>query len=111
MGVRKARRRQPQDCGISSWTLDGIEEELMVVLLVDPRGIGQQGQQVGSAVRKGTDTRVVSQPAVQIGGPRPRPVVERGVIAQRCRRHIAKDVAVETVKDAEPSRARRPAAR
>ena len=50
LGWRQARARQPEQRGVPAGPLDGVQEQLVVVLAVDPAGVGEQRQQVGAAV-------------------------------------------------------------
>ena len=64
----EARRGQPEDGAVATGALDGVEEQLVVVLPVDPRRVGQQGQQVVPAVGgAGRASGVVGQPGVLVG--------------------------------------------
>jgi hypothetical protein len=75
----------------------------VVVLAVHPRRVGQQGQEVVTAVRRGGQgAGVVGQARVLVGGSGQGPAVERGVLAEGHGRHVAEDGAVEAVEDAQP---------
>ena len=99
--ARQAGTGQPQQCGVRARADHGVEEQLVVVLAVDPAGRAQQRQEIGLAVVGRRQRRC------QRRGDRglARPVVERRVVGERRRRHVGQDRPVQTVADAQPSAA------
>ena len=109
---RQAGGGQPEHGGVPARAVHRVEEELVVVLAVDPRRVRQHGQDVGPAVvGRGQRPGVVGRPGLVVAGLGQRPVVERGVLAEGDGRDVAQHLAVEAVEDAQAARARRRAAR
>ena len=104
-GQRPARRLpgervlQLEHGGLVTGPGDGVEEELVVVLAPDPRGVEGRGQQVGSAVarRFGSARRELPR----CGRWCQRPVVAGGVLVQRSGGDVGQHLAVEAVEDAQ----------
>ena len=95
-----ARCGQPQEGGVAARSDHGVQEQLVVVLPVDPRGVHEQGQQVGSAIRRWRHRRRVIQPAGgEIGRLDHGPLVSRGVVVKGRRRDVGEHLAVPTVQD------------
>ena len=89
---------QPQQRGVAARSDHRVQEELVVVLAVDPARRAQQRQQVGAAVvRRGDRCRRHG------GGRLARPVVERGVVGERGGRDVGQHRPVEAVADAQPA--------
>ncbi len=101
---REARRGEPEHGAVAAGALDRVEEQLVVVLTVDPRRVGQQGQDIVSAVRRGRKCPgIVGQAGVLVGGTGERPAVEGSVLAQGDGGDVAEDGTVEAVEDAQPT--------
>ncbi len=82
-GVRQARPRQAQQRGVAARADDRIQEELRVVLAIDPRGVDQEVQQV--VVRRSDRfviARVIGVDRLEARGAHHRSVVERGLVGQ-----------------------------
>ena len=92
--------------GVAARALDGVEEELVVVLAEHPRGVQSSAEQVGGDVVR---RRRAGRRSASAGGPvgrlLHRTVVERRVGVERGGRDVGEHLAVEPVEDAEPARA------
>ena len=88
---------QPQHRGVVARADHRVQEELVVVLPVDPGGVGQQAEQVRPAVvGDRADVGVVVGGA---GRPVLGPVVQGGGVVERRRGHIGQHLAVPPVED------------
>ena len=92
---------QTQQGRVTSRSDHGVQEELRVVLAVDPRRVEQQTQDVLGDVARHVARRVVRDDGVEIVGTLDRPFVERGVVGQRGGRHFGENLAVEAVANTE----------
>ena len=85
--------------GIVARTYNRVQEELVVVLPVDPGWIGQQVKQVSTGI--GRRRKVVGRRARWLARLGLGAVVERGVLVQRGGWHVGQHLAVEAVQDAQ----------
>ena len=105
LGGRKARAGQAEHRRVPARSADRVEEELVVVLTVDPRRVGEQREEVFAAVgRRVERARIVGRPRLVVGGSAQWALVTRRVLAQCGGGHVAEDLATETVDDAQPPR-------
>ncbi len=102
LGHRQTRSGEAQQRGVAARPDDGIQEELRVVLAIDPRRVDQKVQQV--VVRR-TDRFVVGwivgDDGVEVHWSRHRSVVQRCLVGQRTRRHLGEDLTVEALAHAQ----------
>ncbi len=91
---------QPEHGGIATGTVHRVEEELVVVLAVDPRRIRHHGQDVRPAiVRRGQRPGVVGRPGLMVTRLGHGPVIERGILTEGHRGDVRQHLTVEPVED------------
>ena len=101
---------QPQDGGVATRAVDGVEEQLVVVLAPDPRRVGDVGQrqhpeQLGTEVGAGREpllqgrTGVGGDERVLVCRPGHGPVVDRAV-AEALGRHVGQQLVTAAVEQA-----------
>src|SRR5690606_26126556 len=79
---------EPQHGGVAPGSLDRVEEELVVVLAVDPAGVAQLAENDGAAVGRVRDARVGGRPDGPVGGGGAGPVVQGGGVVEAAGRNV-----------------------
>ena len=92
------RMLEPQHGGVAAGANHGIAEQHVVVLVIDPRWIGQHGQQVGTHVLGWRQLLGgVGLKVFPVWGRTPRTVIQRGVLVEGSRRQLGQHLTVGAV--------------
>ncbi len=99
IALGQARASQAEQRGVPAGTLDRVQEQLVVILAVDPAGVAQEPEEIGAAVARGRQgVGPVESARGEVRRRRQRSFQQRRLGGERGRRDVGQDLAARPVE-------------